>query len=202
MLRRCCRTVPVFGVGEHGGLLYYVMQFIRGPGLDQVLTQIRRLRGLDGAAAHQTATPQAPPTASDGDDSAAGLARSLLTGRPAVRPLADGPTRTGSADQTASRPRLDQQADCAAPTSAAGSASVLSEPGRHYWLAVASIGAQVAEALHYAATQGILHRDIKPANLLLDLSGNAWVADFGLAKASAGKEGSAPWPIVPTVECY
>ena len=194
--------MPVFGVGEHGGLLYYVMQFIRGPGLDQVLTQIRRLRGLDGAAAHQTATaPQAPPTASDGDDSAVSQARLLLTGRPAVRPLAAGPTRTGSADQPASGPRPDQQADCAGPTSTAGTASVLSEPGRHYWQAVASIGAQVAEALHYAATQGILHRDIKPANLLLDLSGNVWVADFGLAKASAGKEGSAPWPIVPTVEC-
>ncbi len=29
--------VPVFGVGEHDGLHYYVMQYIHGPGLDQVL---------------------------------------------------------------------------------------------------------------------------------------------------------------------
>jgi len=181
--------VPVFGVGEHDGLLYYVMQFIRGPGLDQVLTQIRRLRGLDGAAADDAATAlQAPPPANEGDDSAASLARSLLMGRPTVRPLTDGPTRTGTADQTASGPRLVQQPEVAAPTSPLGSSSILPEPGRHYWQAVASIGAKVAEALHYAAAQGILHRDIKPANLLLDSSGNVWIADFGLAKAAAGND--------------
>ncbi len=37
--------VPVFGVGEHDGLHYYVMQFIPGLGLDQVLDELRRLRG-------------------------------------------------------------------------------------------------------------------------------------------------------------
>src|SRR5262245_10955148 len=31
--------VPVFGVGEHEGLPYYVMQFIPGLGLDQVLVE-------------------------------------------------------------------------------------------------------------------------------------------------------------------
>src|SRR5215468_7344445 len=36
--------VPVFGVGEQGGLHYYVMQFIPGLGLDVVLNELRRLR--------------------------------------------------------------------------------------------------------------------------------------------------------------
>src|SRR5262249_29263598 len=36
--------VPVFGVGEDAGLHYYVMQFIHGLGLDQVLDELRRLR--------------------------------------------------------------------------------------------------------------------------------------------------------------
>ena len=36
--------VPVFGVGEHNGLHYYVMQFIQGQGLDQVLAELHRLR--------------------------------------------------------------------------------------------------------------------------------------------------------------
>ena len=36
--------VPVFGVGEEGGLQYYVMQYIEGLGLDAVLDELRRLR--------------------------------------------------------------------------------------------------------------------------------------------------------------
>ena len=53
-----------------------------------------------------------------------------------------------------------------------------------YWNSVARVGLQVAEALVYAHSQGIIHRDIKPSNLLLDIQGNIWVADFGLAKAT------------------
>ena len=32
--------VPVFGVGEHEGVPYYVMQFIQGLGLDLVLDEL------------------------------------------------------------------------------------------------------------------------------------------------------------------
>ena len=37
--------VPVFGVGEQRRLHYYVMQFIQGQGLDEVLDELRRLQG-------------------------------------------------------------------------------------------------------------------------------------------------------------
>jgi serine/threonine protein kinase/WD40 repeat protein len=36
--------VPVFGVGEHLGLHYFVMQYIPGHGLDAVIEEVRRLR--------------------------------------------------------------------------------------------------------------------------------------------------------------
>jgi serine/threonine protein kinase len=45
----------------------------------------------------------------------------------------------------------------------------------------AELVATVAEALHYAHTRGLVHRDIKPGNILMDASGEAFVADFGLA---------------------
>ncbi len=93
--------VPVFGVGEHEGRPYYVMQFIDGRGLDAVIAEGKR------------------------------------------------------------------------PTD---------------WRGVARIGLQVADALAYAHSQGVVHRDIKPSNLLIDDRGTVWVADFGLAKADDGPD--------------
>ncbi len=40
--------VPVFGVGEQDGMPYYVMQFIQGLGLDEVLEELKKLQ-LGGA---------------------------------------------------------------------------------------------------------------------------------------------------------
>jgi WD40 repeat protein len=75
----------------------------------------------------------------------------------------------------------------------------LSGAGRTYWRSVARIGVQVAEALAYAAGQGVLHRDIKPSNLLLDAKGNVWVTDFGLAKLSGSEELTHTGDIVGTL---
>lgn len=45
-----------------------------------------------------------------------------------------------------------------------------------------AIARQIAGALAYAHSQGVIHRDIKPENILLS-AGVAVVADFGIAKA-------------------
>jgi hypothetical protein len=65
--------VPVFGAGQHEGLHYYTMQFIRGHGLDTILKEVRRLL-------REPFDPNTVPSTST-EDTPDALARGLCTGR-------------------------------------------------------------------------------------------------------------------------
>jgi WD40 repeat protein/serine/threonine protein kinase/tetratricopeptide (TPR) repeat protein len=73
--------VPVFGVGEQEGMHYYVMQFIQGLGLDQVLEELRQLHGGGRASARLATTVSEQHLARRAADAtAADMARSLIRG--------------------------------------------------------------------------------------------------------------------------
>ena len=51
---------------------------------------------------------------------------------------------------------------------------------------VLHIATQLCEGLNAAHSAGVIHRDLKPQNILLDRSGDAYIADFGLARSFKG----------------
>ncbi len=180
--------VPVFGVGEHEGVHFYVMQFIQGLGLDAVLDEVRRIQRsrAEGRGAD--------PATSNGSPTAASVAHSLVSGWfPPPEALTAEPA------PAASPAGNDGASDSSDTLPARSDLTSAGDSSQRYALEVARIGLQVAEALEYAHQQGILHRDIKPANLLLDAHGNVWVADFGLAKVGTDSDLTQTGDIVGTV---
>jgi WD40 repeat protein/serine/threonine protein kinase len=180
--------VPVFGIGDQDGLHYYVMQFIPGLGVDEVLCELRHLRPPHVKPAPTQADAPGPSADVRRDVSAADVAHGLLSGV-FRQPEAAGDLTTALGEPAAGVELAARSAVRPTDTTVVhlpgqGEGSTLSESGHQYWQSVARIGMQVADALAYAAGQGILHRDIKPSNLLLDDTGNVWVTDFGLAKAT------------------
>jgi eukaryotic-like serine/threonine-protein kinase len=218
--------VPVFGVGEDQDFHYIVMQLIQGVGLDKVLLQLAGGCVVEVGADRGCSASQPSGVKSRSSTDATAVARALFCGEfwPALRASdsASGPidvdARTAKPGSSSIKPQRALRAadtkpfpaSTSGPVAAAAShtaaapdpSSAVARPlaiGTTYWQSVARIGAQAAQALHYAHACGTLHRDIKPANLLLDLQGVVWITDFGLAKAMEQDEVSRAGDIVGTL---
>ena len=60
--------------------------------------------------------------------------------------------------------------------------TVVAERQLGYFGMVAKIVAEIADALTYAHSRGIIHRDVKPNNVMIDERLSPQLADFGVAK--------------------
>src|SRR5262249_23006598 len=140
--------VPVYGVGEDGGVHYYVMQFIQGLALDQVLDQLRRFRQDRSAPADRQAALTVAECNGPGiQTSVVAVAQALLTG-------AFGKESPGPGCPPLEENRSPQANDAAIHLTGHEIGVALSNTGRPYFRSVARIGVQVAEALAYANGQG------------------------------------------------
>jgi serine/threonine protein kinase len=179
--------VPVFGVGEHDGLHYYVMQLIPGQGLHEVLARLRR-----GASWPEILKPSEAPTAVD-TVSAPGTAPTSSASAPRSH------AERGNARLDAPRRGPHPEDATRGVTGSVPKRSVETRKSTH-WCEVAHLGVQAADALDYAHKHGTLHRDIKPANILLDPQGTVWLTDFGLAKLSEQNNLTSTGDLVGTLQ--
>ena len=68
---------------------------------------------------------------------------------------------------------------------AASASAALSQPSLSD---VVDVLKQLASALDYAHSAGVIHRDIKPSNVMFDNHGQAYLVDFGIAKLTQASQ--------------
>jgi serine/threonine protein kinase len=147
--------VPVYGVGQERGVHYYAMQLIDGQSLAAVLHQLRQLAGREASAA-------------DSDDrSLTQVVGDLAAGRWSAAPASPAEQATGPAQPVT-------------PAAVGSTGRTIKDAA--FFRLVARLGVQAAEGLEHAHQLGVIHRDVKPGNLLVDVRGNLWITDFGLAQ--------------------
>ena len=163
--------VGVYSVGCERGVHYYAMEYIEGQTLAQVIGQLRNPAGSEASTPVGRVFPN--PT------------RSMTEGLPIEQALEISGGEGGAVGRPhhneVGRPHHNDVAQ--SPVSTEGSHRT-----REFFRRAANLGIQAAEALEHAHQTGVVHRDVKPSNLMVDVSGDLWVTDFGLAMTQADRQ--------------
>src|SRR5207302_3156190 len=111
------------------GMFYYVMQYIQGLGLDQILIELRRLHAAKTGAQGKAIADAVVHRAAD-DVSAVNVAQSLLTGRFAnpIHPPAEESKKPAAPALTATLTQKSSSAGPAAPAPAPAENTVPESP--------------------------------------------------------------------------
>lgn len=172
--------VPVYSVGSEAGIHYYAMQYINGPTLAQVTSEL-----------HSLCRDSIPLTAHFSRNKSSTFHQQALEPRPFDFPIQSRAKRAATSEHSTARPFGQPISPDSHDrrrtrwTARLFEASTLSDSSQRL-TTIAEWGAQIATGLEYAHAVGVIHRDIKPANLMLDEHGHVWITDFGLAQLDCG----------------
>lgn len=175
--------VPVHSVGCERGVHYYAMQFIEGMTLAEVIRDLQQPKGSNGKQESSVG-------------SAGGSVVEKLTGSSVHDSL------KSDSSVAAKQVSRGEATASTVDTNAGVQAGISTERSTQtplYFRSVARLGADVADALEYAHSDGVIHRDIKPSNLIVDTKGQIWVTDFGLARIQSDPELTMSGDLVGTL---
>jgi serine/threonine protein kinase len=177
-LRKTPNVLPFHKAGEVGPVGYFVMPYIEGMALDDVIRWLRRPPVRPAGHEVPALADLVGEVMVAGGPAGAAAAGSGLDALSGDRSEALAPTLL---DRGLFRDWVPQ-----APPAAAVAPRVFAA---RYFQSVALVIAKVAETLEYIHRDGIVHNDVKPSNIMLERCGTPWLIDFGLA-AVAERRGS------------
>ncbi|MEE2643107.1 MAG: serine/threonine-protein kinase [Planctomycetota bacterium] len=166
--------VNVFGVGEFEGLHYYVMEYVNGQTLADLINQFRQRTEADTVNRGRKPMPTAP-------NASMPYQGPPISSEPVNVPqFPEAPAKPAAAEAV-NPVALPSDPESASPPPLSDLVSSLERPAdRFRWSAQTM--ARIADALEYSQRQQMLHRDIKPGNILIDDQQKPWITDFGLVK--------------------
>lgn len=172
--------VTVFGVGFSQGYHYYVMEYVEGWSLSELMTRLKRSPALDEASVGGgTAVQSTVMTARSLGLGQAKSTNSLL--QPCDEQTQVESKLTGQSPEHHFTVNSATAAGNSRTPESAPFWNELSDPRRRIrWVLRAMSG--IADAVEYANRHGVLHRDLKPSNMLVDHDGRILLTDFGLVK--------------------